>query len=165
MNRSDLIAELGFLCLGSRFRRLGERLQAGVAEVLRQQGIGVQPAQIPLLDALGEGTMTVGALVERLDLSQPGVTRSLGKLAADGLVAIVPGKSDQRQREVCLTPQGKALLERLHAELFADVEDAVAGLCEGPAGGLLVHLDRLDAALAQEPLAQRIATARARRTA
>ncbi|WP_260927298.1 MarR family winged helix-turn-helix transcriptional regulator [Novosphingobium sp. 9] len=153
------------MTLGSRFRRLGERLQAGVAETFRDGGIGVQPAQIPVIHALGEGPSTVGALGQRLDLSQPGITRSLGKLATDGFIEVVPGRADQRQREARLTDKGRALLTRLSAEFYADVEAAVAAICEAPAENLLAYLDRLDAALAEIPLESRIRTERTKRTA
>ncbi|MDE8652696.1 MarR family winged helix-turn-helix transcriptional regulator [Novosphingobium album (ex Liu et al. 2023)] len=152
----DLIAELGYLTLGSRFRRLGERLQSGVAELARAEGIAAQPAQFPVLAALAEKPMTIGALVERLDLSQPGITRSVGRLVADGLVEPLAGDGgDMRQRTVGLSPRGRALLDRANARIFPHVERAVAAMCAGTGLDLLGYLDRLDAALAETPLDQR----------
>ncbi len=156
---TDLIADLGYMTLGSRFRRLGERLQAGVAEAFRTAGYTVQPAQVPLLQALREGPATVGALVTRLDISQPAVTRSLGQLVRDGLVHSATSTSDARQREIRLTAQGRAVIDALEARFFVHVETAVAAICAAPADNLLAYLDRLDAALAETPLAQRIARA------
>ncbi|MCJ2183300.1 GNAT family N-acetyltransferase [Novosphingobium sp. 1949] len=153
----DLIAEMGYMTLGSRFRRLGERLQAGVAEAFRAAGYTVQPAQVPILQALREGPMTVGTLVARLDVSQPAVTRSLGQLVQDGLAYSTPTRRDARQREVGLTAQGDAVIAALSSQFFARVEAAVASLCTPPADDLLAYLDRLDAGLAASPLPQRIA--------
>lgn len=158
---ADLIADLGYMTLGSRFRRLGERLQAGVAEAFRSAGYTVQPSQVPLLCALREGPATVGGLVTRLDISQPAVTRSLGQLVRDGLVHSSASPHDARQREIRLTQQGTSVIDALDARFFRHVEAAVASICAPPAANLLAYLDRLDAALARSPLAERIAQASA----
>jgi DNA-binding transcriptional ArsR family regulator len=48
-----------------------------------------------LLDAIGAGEVTVGELVDRLDLSQPQVSKHLGVLRAVGLVQV---RTDGRHR-------------------------------------------------------------------
>jgi DNA-binding transcriptional ArsR family regulator len=48
-----------------------------------------------LLDAIGAGEVTVGELVERLDLSQPQVSKHLGVLRAVDLVRV---RNDGRHR-------------------------------------------------------------------
>ncbi|WP_243921969.1 MarR family winged helix-turn-helix transcriptional regulator [Novosphingobium beihaiensis] len=159
--QQDLISELGYMCLGSRFRRLGERLQAGVAELAKQEGLTVQTAQFPILSALAEGPATVGALARRLDLSQPGITRSVGKLVNDGLVETAGDTGDQRQRTFRLSAQGRKLLDHAERHIFPLVEETVAELCAGPPGDLLGCLARLDTALAQAPFGQRLLARRA----
>ena len=160
--QDDLITELGYLCLGSRFRRLGEQLQAGVAELARHEGLAVQTAQFPLLAALAEGPLTVGALARRLDLSQPGVTRNLGKLVREGLVEAGESTGDQRQRAFRLSARGRVLLDRAEQRVFPVVEETVAALCAGPASDLPGHLARLDKALAETPFGQRLLARRSR---
>ncbi|CCA92712.1 MarR family transcriptional regulator [Novosphingobium sp. PP1Y] len=152
----DLIAELGFLCLGSRFRRLGERLQTGVSELAGLEGITLQPAQFPIIVALEHGPMTVGALARRLDLSQPGITRGIGKLLAEGLIEPVLNDGDQRLRAYALSEAGRTLLSRVQLHVFPLVQRAVADLCEGPPDDLLGHLARLDQALERSPFEQRL---------
>ncbi|TIX95881.1 MAG: transcriptional regulator, partial [Mesorhizobium sp.] len=48
----DIIRSLGFLCLGSRFKRIGEQLQADTQRVLDELEVRVQSSQYPLLAAL-----------------------------------------------------------------------------------------------------------------
>ena len=48
-----------------------------------------------LLDAIGDGEVTVGELVERLGLSQPQVSKHLGVLRSVGLVLV---RADGRRR-------------------------------------------------------------------
>src|SRR5579871_387971 len=105
----DLVGELGYLTLGSRFRRLGERLQAGVAELARAADIPVSPALLPILMALAEHPLPVSGLVARLDIAQPGVTRSVAKLLEDGLIEVATGTKDddRRQRKFRLSRKGR----------------------------------------------------------
>jgi len=67
----DLLAELGPVFLGSRLRRLAERMQAGAARVIEEAGLAVQPTHMPLLAALDRGAMTVGELADAVGSSQP----------------------------------------------------------------------------------------------
>ena len=47
-----------------------------------------EPSRRDLLDAIGDDEVTVGALVERLGLTQPQVSKHLGVLRAVGLVHV-----------------------------------------------------------------------------
>ncbi|TJX41827.1 MAG: MarR family transcriptional regulator, partial [Mesorhizobium sp.] len=83
----DIIRSLGFLCLGSRFKRIGEQLQADTQRVLDELEVRVQSSQYPLLAALDRlGPLPVGELAQSVGIAQPGVTRSVALLAELGLV-------------------------------------------------------------------------------
>ena len=56
----DIVKELGFLTLGTRFKRIGEALQAQTQALLTEHGIGMPAAHFPLLAAL------IGALAPPL---------------------------------------------------------------------------------------------------
>ena len=156
----DLIASLGYLCLGSRLKRLGERMQASVSHQLATLGHEVQPAQLTLLWALQEqgGAMTIGALGERLGISQPGVSRAVAALQAQGLVAPADAGRDRRQRQIAISPSGKAMMARLSTSLFPAVEQAVRDLCLAAAPDLLTQIDRIEDDLAVTSLETRVAT-------
>jgi DNA-binding MarR family transcriptional regulator len=154
----DLIATLGYLCLGSRLKRLGERMQAGVAQHLAARGLDVQPAQLPLLWALIErGPMTIGALGERLGISQPGVSRAVAALEAQGHVRPADPARDRRQRQLAISPQGEALMAHLSATLFPAIEQAVAALCDAAGPDLLGQIDLIEDGLGVRSLDVRIA--------
>ena len=83
----DLLAGYGVGFLGSRLKRLAERMQADAAEVARSLDLPVQPAQMSLLLTIRlHGPIAVGELAERLQLAQPTVTRALKTLEEDGFV-------------------------------------------------------------------------------
>ena len=154
----DLIATLGYLCLGSRLKRLGERMQAGVAQHLAARGLDVQPAQLPLLWALIEsGPLTIGALGERLGISQPGVSRAVAALEVQGLVRPADPARDRRQRQLAISPQGEALIAHLSATLFPAIEQAVATLCNTAGPDLLGQIDLIEDGLGVRSLDVRIA--------
>lgn len=157
----DVVRELGFLTLGSRLKRMGERLQAQTQELLQQSDIDVPASHLPLMAALDRlGPLSVGAIAQALGTSQPGVTRQLATLQALSLVRSSPAPGDLRQRTSTLTPQGRRLVARAKRSAWPAVEAAVVDAC-GPGGPkLLQHLAALEDALAQATLHQRSATPR-----
>ena len=152
----DVLADMGPVFLGSRLKRLAERMQAGAARVLADAGLPTQPTHMPLLTALDRGPMTVGQLVDAVGSSQPGVTRGVGQLVALGLVESVRG-ADQRQRTLSLTPAGAAAMARTKTLVWPRVEQAVTALCADLSGSLLDQIARIEQALAMQPLDARVA--------
>jgi len=154
---ADLITALGYLCLGSRLKRLGERMQAGVAQHLAARGEAVQPAQLPLLWALHvDGPMTINALSERVGISQPGVSRAIAVLEELGMVGSLPEGRDKRQRRIAVSAAGEALMDDFARTLFPAVDHAVAQLCVGEGFDFLDEIARIESGLAAEPLDARI---------
>ena len=154
---ADIIADLGPLFLGSRLKRLAERLQAGAGKAFRDAGHDVQPSHMPLLAALDKfGPLTVGAMVETLGVSQPAVTRNLSALVGLGLVATIIGAKDRRQKTIALTPAGAALLATVKQTIWPQTHQAVEALCAPLTGPLLDQVTALEAALAVTPLETRI---------
>lgn len=156
---SDVIRDMGAGFLGSRLKRLGERMQAGAARVITGAGLETQPAHMPLLIALDGRAMTIGQLVQAVGISQPGVTRGIGQLVDMGLARAVTG-SDQRHRTISLTDEGAAAIARVKLMVLPQVTEAVDRLLGGRCGELLAMLADVEDALAATPLDQLAAQAR-----
>ena len=154
----DVIRDMGAGFLGSRLKRLGERMQAGAARVITGAGLEVQPAHMPLLVALDSRALTIGQLVQVVGISQPGVTRGVGQLVDMGLVCAETG-SDQRHRTISLTDDGAAAIARAKLFVWPQVTEAVDRLLAGRSGELLTILGDLEDALAATPLDQLAAQA------
>jgi len=152
----DVLADLGPIFLGSRLKRLAERMQAGAARVLTDAGLPVQPAHMPLLTALDRGPMTIGQLSDAVGMSQPGVTRGIGQLAALDLVESSRG-ADRRQRTMALTAAGQAAMARTKRLVWPRVGRAVDQLCADLTGPLIDQIAALETALATQPLDARVA--------
>lgn len=152
----DVVKELGYLTLGTRLKRLGERLQSQSQVLLEGAGFALPASHFPVLAALDRlGPRSVGELAEAVGLAQPGVTRLLDKLEGEGLVCSRPQMGDRRVRTMALSRSGQQLVARAKSMVWPLIEDAVADACAGPAGSLLVELAGLEEALAAAPLEAR----------
>ena len=86
----DIVRKNGLTTLGSRLRRLGERLQSEVQDLFDQSELPIQPFQYPLLLSLNDnGAMEIGQIARALGVTQPGVTRSVAQLTDLGCVEII----------------------------------------------------------------------------
>lgn len=163
---ADLVREYGLLTLGTRLRRLGERLQQQTQAVLASADLELPASHFPLLAALDrDGALSVGALAEAIGVSQPAVTRQLTRLEADALVESRPVRGDQRLREVVLSKAGQQLVTRAKRLTWPQIEAAVADACGDEGPRLLAALAALEDALAAQPLherARRLAPRRSR---
>lgn len=143
---TDVVQQMGAAFLGSRLKRLGERMQAGAARITADAGLPVQPSHMQFLAALDGQALTIGQLVQAVGISQPGVTRSIGQLLELGLAQSEQGE-DQRQRTISLTPAGIAVLKRARFHVWPQVEAAVHALCGGRADAFVDRIAELEAAL------------------
>ena len=156
MAQADVIAEMGELFLGTRLKRLAERMQGGASRFVGEMGLKVQPPHMGLLAALDRAPMTVGQLVEAVGTSQPGVTRGAGQLMRMGLIETVKSK-DQRQKTLRLTRKGEAQMMRIKLQIWPRLDQAVKSITDNLSGGFLDQIAAIEAALAAKPLELRAA--------
>jgi DNA-binding MarR family transcriptional regulator len=156
----DVVKELGYLALGTRFKRIGESLQAQAQALLTTNGIDMPAAHFPLLAALDRlGPVGVSELSQAVGVSQPVVSRSLLGLESNGLVESTPVAADRRVRCIRLSRKGRELVRHAKRAVWPVIEGAVAQACRPLKGSLLDQLSALEVALEQTPLLQRAAAA------
>jgi DNA-binding MarR family transcriptional regulator len=149
----DVVKELGYLTLGTRLKRLGERLQSQTQVLLEAAGSDLPASHFPILAALDRlGSLNVGDLTEAVGISQPGVTRLLEKLETGGLVQSSQSAGDRRVRSVELSKAGRQLISKSKRDAWPLIEAAVADACEGGAQSVLSALSALEGALEAAPL-------------
>lgn len=154
----DIVRAYGYLTLGSRMRRIGERLQADTQRIMDELEVPLQASQYPILAALDRlGPLSIGELAAAIGITQPGATRSVGQLGRTGMVRAVPGPEDQRQRIVSLTRRGEEQIAFARCHVWPRVEAAVADLCAELDGPLLGQLAAIEDGLAASPLHRRAA--------
>jgi DNA-binding MarR family transcriptional regulator len=160
----DVVRELGFLCLGSRFKRIGERLQSDVQRIIDDLNIPIQSSQFPALAAVDRlGPITIGELADAIGITQLGATRVAAQLADAGLLDVQQARDDQRRRLVSLTGEGQRLVDASKRQLWPEIEKAVAAICGHLTGPLLEQLASIERDLEAMPLNRRIASNEAER--
>ena len=160
----DVVRIFGFLTLGSRLKRIGERLQADTQRIMDDMGFSLQASQYPFLAALDRlGPLTIGELAYTVGITQPGATRSLAQLIAQGLVRAKHAPEDQRRKIITLTKKGQGLVSQSKRDVWPRIENAVADLCGELSGPLLKQLAAIEDGLAEKPLDRRSPVAERRR--
>jgi len=155
--------QLGYLTLGSRLKRIGERLQAQAQVLIEEADVSLSASHFPVLAALDRlGPLSVGDLAQAVGVSQPGVTRALDKLESEGLVKSQRSTDDRRVRPIGLTRAGRQLVAHSKRLVWPRIEAAVADACAGPPAPLLAQLARLEDALGDAPLHTRAGRASSR---
>jgi len=152
----DILKERGELFLGSRLKRLAERMQGDVVQVAERAGLSIQPSQYPLLATLDRwGPQTIGELTRSMELSQPTVTRCVSRLVEMGLIEVSRVRRDQRHKTISLTEVGKAAVAVSKRQVWPRIEAAVAEISQGLSGSLLDQIAQIEDRLAERPLNQR----------
>ncbi|HEV7248865.1 MAG TPA: MarR family transcriptional regulator [Shinella sp.] len=152
----DIVRALGYLCLGSRLKRIGEQVQSDTQRIMERLDVPLQAGQYPLLAAIDRlGPLSIGELAAALGITQPGVTRAAGLLAEAGYITARKEKGDQRIRRLSLTQEGQALIDRSRQDIWPAIEAAVRDTCDGLDGSFIAQLDQLEDALQEKPLHRR----------
>lgn len=153
----DVVRSFGFLTLGTRMKRIGEKLQADTQRIIDEFGAPLQASQYPFLAAIDRlGPLTVGELAEAVGITQPGATRTVTQLVELGMLEAETAPDDQRRRIVSLSGEGKRLIAAARRDVWPRIEAAVADLCGTLDGPLLDQLAAIEDGLAAVPLNRRI---------
>lgn len=150
----DVVAQMGPAFLGSRLKRLGERMQASAAQVIADAGIPLQPGHMAAMAALRTGPKTIGQLAETSGTSQPGMTRTIGQLTKLGMVSDVDCE-DQRSRMIGLTTEGTRTVNVIASQVWPRVGMAAEQVMAKLDCDFLHQLAIIEAALSEASIADR----------
>lgn len=108
----DFLNELGELALGSRLKRISEKMLANAAQIYQSFDLNIQPKWFTLLALLdAKKQVTVVEAAKQLGLSQPALSQFCKQLLAEGLITLTVPEQDSRQRQLQLSSLGK---QRVH---------------------------------------------------
>ena len=152
----DVVRAFGFLTLGTRMKRIGERLQADTQQIMDELDAPLQASQYPFLAALDRlGPLSIGEIAEAVGITQPGATRSVAQLVADRFCEVQKAPADQRRKIISLTKKGQQIVAHGKHQVWPRLEAAVAELCGGLSGPLLEQLAAIEDGLKAKPLIRR----------
>lgn len=128
--------------IGFQLRRITTLLGAEVER--RMEPLGLTDAQWkPLLRLLLDPPGTAAALARMCHLDAGGLTRLLDRLEAKGLCQRERSLEDRRVVNIALTPEGRAVAERLPAILTGVQDELLAGFSEAEEALLRDFLARI----------------------
>ncbi len=155
----DFIRQRGAAAFGTRLRRLSDRLDREVQGIYRDRAINFEPRWFPIVSALHvHRTLSVGDLAELIGVTHAAVSQLRVELIAAGLVRAKPDRADQRRLLVELTASGKRTVAQL-LPLWQAIAQATTLLCLEAASDLLMQIERIEIALGEASLAERVKVA------
>lgn len=159
----DFYDRIGVAALGSRLRRLGDKLADEAAQVYSLYGTDLQPRWFPVVHVLGEREAeSVTAIAEEIGHTHASVSQIVSEMVAQGHAVQQKGRKDGRKTYVSLTPKGRAAQATMKEQL-KDVRDAVNALLGESKADLWRALGDFETALAHQSLPQRVQQEKKRR--
>lgn len=141
--------------IGAQLRRLSERIDRDVGLLYGHLGVAFEQRWFGVLNQIVQnGAMTVGDLAVALRITHVSVSQSVRSLEAAGYLRSMPDPKDRRRRPLSLTADGGALVQTLTPfwlELNREAE-----VLNREVGDIALHLDRLDEALNERSLFERV---------
>jgi DNA-binding MarR family transcriptional regulator/N-acetylglutamate synthase-like GNAT family acetyltransferase len=137
---------LGCLSLGSRFKRLSDRLYKDVASIYQEQRIDLHPTYYPLFNLLHQhGPLSVTKAAEQLNVSHPAISKIANKMQAEQLIYKTLDPNDERRTFLALDDKALALLQKIEPVL-SEMRKYLDSLIEKQEHSILNALDEFEKA-------------------
>ncbi len=121
----DFFQQTGKMGLGSRLRRLSERLTDEAHNVYELYGVDIKPKWFPVFFVLSQNQeMTITSIAEEIGHSHPSVSKIVREMSKNGIVQEKKGADDKRKNVVSLTAKGIELSEKIQPQ-YDDVNSTI----------------------------------------
>ncbi|GGB84074.1 hypothetical protein GCM10011352_07400 [Marinobacterium zhoushanense] len=140
----------GSLSLGSRLRRLSDRLVADVVDIYQAQGVELNPTFFPLFNLLyRQGAMSVTEAAELLGVTHPAISKIARKMLAEQWLSKTTDPSDERRQLLALSERSHQLLTRIKP-IWQQIQSHLDALMASQQHPLLAAMDEFEARLQQQ---------------
>ena len=151
----DLLRELGPLALGSRLKRLSDRLMQDGIKIYRHCDLDFEPKWFPVFYFLAEkGPSAVTDIARGIGITHPSVNQIAKEMMSRGYVAAYKDPKDKRRRVLALTAAAKSQRQRL-SQTWQLIDAALLDLIDDTGLDLLAHIETLERALAKKSFLER----------
>jgi len=100
----DFFTEVGKMAIGSRLRRLSERITEDASHIYKMYEVDLQPKWFPVFYVLSKGQQkTITAIAEEIGHSHASVSKIAAEMVKRGLLLEKKDKTDGRRNMVCLS--------------------------------------------------------------
>ena len=137
---------LGCLSLGSRFKRLSDRLYKDVASIYQEQQIDLHPTYFPLFNLLHlQGPLSVTQAAEMLNVTHPAISKIANKMQSEQLIYKSLDPKDERRTLLALDDKALLLLQKIEP-ILAQMRTSLDSIIDQQAHSILKSLDQFEAA-------------------
>ncbi|MET1254673.1 bifunctional helix-turn-helix transcriptional regulator/GNAT family N-acetyltransferase [Aliikangiella maris] len=170
------LEKMGYMALGSRFRRISELLYRQCDELYLSRGIPLQSRCFPLLQLLLpneyqqntqslneltenigiESALSISELADALGLTHSAISQLSRKLEQQGWIQHTIDEADERRRLLFLSVKGLAVVKTL-LPLWLWIEQAIIDIFKETRFGLLANIEQLEHALQEQSIKRRVA--------
>jgi DNA-binding MarR family transcriptional regulator/ribosomal protein S18 acetylase RimI-like enzyme len=153
----DLIKELGYLAIGSRMKRLTERLMRSGHIVYKSQKIDFEPRWFPVFYLLqsAQAPLSISEIAKTLRLTHPAVIQITQMMTKKGLIQSSKDEKDRRKRQLSLTQKGKNLVPVLEP-IWEDFVAAIVNFFENIDVDMIDIIQKIEAELDKREMGERI---------
>lgn len=155
LKQLDYFDELGEVALGSRLKRLSDRIMSDALNVYKHMGQDIQPKWFTLMSLLYEkNSVSIVQASELLGLTQPCISQFSKELIKNNLVKVSPDANDLRRKLLSLTPKGKRRYKKTEPVRKA-VRAAAISLCKEVEQDFYQAIKQFEQALSKKSLYMR----------
>lgn len=150
--------KLGQLVLGSRLRKLSEKLIIEIGNIYKSRNIEFEPGWFHIMYLLAENKkMAITEISDTLQVSHPSVIQVLGVLEKKDIIKVSINSTDKRKRMIELSDNGSELLVRIQPVWNEINEMMTAFLNEGEySRSILNAISEIENNLGTKPLIERM---------
>ena len=104
----NIISQLGYIAIGTRFRILTDRLMQDADKVYKSLEIDFEPRWFTVFYLINQKKqITTTELAEQLGYSQPAITQIINSLIKKKIIKAVKSRDDSRKKVITIAPKGE----------------------------------------------------------
>ena len=152
----DTVKHLGELAIGSRLRRLSDRLLANVNRIYQEHGINFETRWFLMFYQLHlKSPMSITEIAAATGFTHPAIIQLSDELIKVGLIASVTDTTDKRRRLISLSAKGIEMLGHLKP-VWHQIEEAHRQISREIGMDLLSTLERYEEILDERDIYERV---------
>lgn len=152
----NIISQLGYIAIGTRFRILTDRLMQDADKVYKSLDIDFEPRWFTVFYLINQKKqITTTELAEQLGYSQPAITQIINSLIKKKIIKAVKSRDDSRKKVITIAPKGEEMLLKL-IPVWQEIENAVKELFSSTGYDILIILSKIEAELDKKSIHNRV---------
>lgn len=155
MIEKDFFDELGEVALGSRLKRLSDRVMQDASRMYKYSGYDMQPKWFTLMSLLAnKKEVSINQAAIFLGQTQPFISQNSKEMFKAGLITFKADPNDARRKIMLLSKQGKSKFKKM-IKLRESVKMAAESICSETEQNFYQALKQFEQALQNKSLFER----------